>query len=844
VEQSISLGALPEYERRFRSAFEHAAIGMAIIDRSGTYVFVNQAYCDISGYQDHELYGMAFTATVHPDDAALRLDTFRKILAGELGSFVSERRFIRKDGSVGWVRMSLAVPSDEIRPTHLITLAEDITERKEIEDARRASEERFRIAAENASDLIYEWDLATGEVDVFGPNHQFMGDWPVPLSFDAWKNIVHPEDVERIAPELARYIQSGERYSGEFRIVGQNGKIYYYSNRGQAVRNAAGEPYKWVGLCTDITEARLAEEAISQLAAIVQCSEDAIIATDTWATITTWNDGAQHLLGYTALEAQSRSVADLFSCGDQAREILSRIHQGNSSRLDEAVFRRSDGSSVPVLLSVSPIHKSDGQLIGSAIIARDISPLKKVEQEMAHRALHDHLTGLPNRSLLTNTLAKSISTADREASGSAVVFVDLDGFKFVNDSLGHEAGDALLQQVSERLSGCIRRGDLLARMGGDEFMVVVNGVNEDRIALAVAERLSTSLRTPFLVAHHELVITASIGISIYPRDGSDVSALRRNADAAMYEAKQAGKDRIHFYTPALGVALQARLQMETDLRHALDREELCLHYQPIFTVANRRQTAYEALARWQHPTLGFIPPNQFIPLAEETGLIIRLGEWVLREACRQCRWWQDHGKPLVRVAVNVSALQFARADFVDTVLGVLLETGLTGNLLDLELTESIVMRDVDSAIQKMRRLREHGIRISVDDFGTGYSSLGYLPRLPIDILKIDRCFVSQFGENHAAVPLIHGMISLAHSIGKRVIVEGIENSAQLEILRHLHCDEVQGYLLGRPAQMMRHAERPQEMTTQLLTASGSLSAPLSPRDAEVAEPEAFQPLAV
>ncbi len=717
-----------------------------------------------------------------------------------------------------------AVPTDDGRPTQIITLIEDITERKQTEDARRASEERFRIAAENASDMIYEWDLGSGEVGVFGPSHQRMGDWPTPRTYEEWKNMVHPEDLERVIPEFTRYIQSGERYNGEFRIVGQNGKIYYYSNRGQAIYTAQGQPYKWIGLATDITEAKLAEEAISQLAAIVQCSEDAIIATDTWATITTWNDGAQHLLGYSALEAQSMSIAALFSSGDLAREVLSRIHHGKSSRLDEALFQRRDGSHVPVLLSVSPIHKSDGQPIGSAIIARDISARKQAEREMAHRALHDHLTGLPNCSSLTDGLADSISKADREASGAAVIFVDLDGFKFVNDTLGHEVGDALLQEVAQRLSASVRQEDMLARMGGDEFMVVVNGVTEDRVALIVAERLSAALRSPFFIAHHELVITASMGISIYPRDGADVSALRRNADAAMYEAKQAGKDRIHFYTPALGAAFQARLQLETDLRHALNREELCLHYQPIFTVANNRHTAYEALARWRHPSLGFIPPSQFIPLAEETGLIIRLGEWVLREACRQCRWWQDHGSPLVRAAVNVSPLQFARADFVDTVLDTLRETELTGNLLDLELTESIVMRDIDSAIEKMRQLREHGIRISVDDFGTGYSSLGYLPKLPIDILKIDRCFVSQIGdagmpgENDTAVRLIHGMISLAHSIGKRVIVEGIETAAQLEILRNLRCDEVQGYFLGRPSTLTRHDERPQEITTEQLIA--------------------------
>ncbi len=777
---------------------------MAIIDVHGMFVYANESMCQLSGYEECELRRMNFSETLHPEDRAARLALFQHILAGELGSFINERRLLRKDGSVAWVRTSVMVPNEPAGPRRIIVLVEDITERKLAEDALRASEERFRIASENASDMIYEWDLRTGEVAVFGPAHQRMGDWPTPLSYEAWKNIVHPEDLARVVPEFARYIQSGERYSGGFRVVGRNGRIYHYSNRGQALRNAAGEAYKWIGLATDITETKLAGEAISQLAAIVQCSEDAIIATDSSGVIATWNAGAQQLLGYTAAEAGALPVAALLVSPDLARELLLQIRQGQSSRVDEACLRRRDGSQVAVSLGVSPIRKAGGQCNGSAIIARDISARKQAERDMAYRALHDPLTGLPNRLLLADRLADSIASADRSASRTAVIFVDLDGFKFVNDTLGHEAGDALLQQVAQRLSACIRQGDLLARMGGDEFMVVVNGVQNDQVALCVAERLRAALRGAFFVAHHELVITASMGISTYPRDGRDVSTLRRNADAAMYEAKQTGKDRVHFYTAALGAACQERLELEHDLRRALDRDELCLYYQPIVAASDNQQTAYEALARWPHPQLGFVPPSQFIPVAEETGLIIRLGEWVLREACRQCRWWQKHGQPGVRVAVNVSPLQFGRADFVATVLGVLREIGLTGDLLDLELTESIVMRDLASTVQKMSELRKHGVRISVDDFGTGYSSLGYLPKLPIDTLKIDRCFVAQIGEIAAAVPLIHGMISLAHSIGKRVIVEGVETTAQLEILRNLGCDEIQGYLLGRPAKLDRH----------------------------------------
>lgn len=796
---------LPECEHRFRDTFAQAAIGMAIIDSQGIFVYANQAFCQICGYAEPELLRMHFTETLHPEDREVRRQIYGRIMAGEIGSFINERRMLRKDGTTSWARTSITVPKQWPGPLQVIAFIEDITERKRAEEALRASEERFRIAAENASDLIYEWDLRTDHVDVFGPAHQQLGDWPMPRSSEAWGKIVHPEDLPHVLADFERYIQSGERYKGSYRIVGQNGKTYHYSNRGQVIRNPSGEPCKWVGLCTNITERKQAEEAVSQLAAIVECSESAIFATDLDGNIITWNHGAEKLAGYTGDEARGLPVAALFPSTAEAREILAPIEQGESARLDEASLRRADGGDVPVLLTVSPIRKSDGQLSGSAIIARDISERKRAEKEMAYQILHDHLTGLPNRLLLGQSLAESMANTPK-GSGTAVIFVDLDGFKFVNDTLGHEAGDLLLQQVGQRLAASVRPGDLLGRTGGDEFMLVVNKVTEEHVAQSIAERLQAALREPFFVAQHELVITASMGISLYPRDGTDASALRRNADTAMYEAKQSGKDRVRFYRPALSAAFQSRLELETDLRHAIDRGELRLHYQPVYTAMEGGLTAFEALCRWPHPKLGLLPPSQFIPLAEETGLIIRLGEWVLREACRQCRWWQDHGNPLVRVAVNVSPLQFARADFVDTVLGALDDTGLTGNLLDLELTESIVMRDIDSAIEKMALLREHGVRISVDDFGTGYSSLGYLPKLPIDILKIDRCFVALMGENDAAVRLIHGMISLAHSIGIRVIVEGVETTEQLEILRGLGADEVQGFLLGCPSRMPRRAE--------------------------------------
>ena len=670
--------------------------------------------------------------------------------------------------------------------------------------ALRTSEERFRVAAENASDMTFELDLRTGQLDYFGLFADRLGDQPAPRTFDGWKNMVHPDDLAPLLEALPRHVETGQRYIGEYRVPGKNGHTYYYSLRAKAIQDRVDQSNKVIGLLSDITESKKTEQAISQLAAIVQCSEDAIISTDLAGVITTWNGGAERLLGYTASEALGAPLEFLLHKAGLAPEILGPGSRGAVSRFEETVFVRKDAGEVPVSLTVSPLRKPSGEITGVATIARDISARKKAETELSYQVQHDHLTGLPNRLLLADRLAASIDRATQSGAMAAAIYVDLDGFKFVNDTLGHEAGDTLLQQVTDRLRACIREPDTLARMGGDEFMLVVNEVGNDEIALHIAERLLNALHKPFVVDGHELYITASMGISMYPRDGADVSTLRCNADAAMYEAKRGGKDRVLFFSPAMRDNILEHLELQTELRRALDRsDELSLVYQPIYESDGGRQTAFEALLRWVHPLLGPIPPSRFVTVAEESGLIVRLGAWVLKEACTQCRRWQRGALASVRVAVNVSALEFARSEFVDNVFGILDETGLSGNLLDLELTETTLMREMDEAISKMTRLQERGVRISIDDFGTGYSSLGYLPRLPVDTLKIDRSFVSDLGVNSTALSLIGGMISLAHSIGKRVVVEGVETHHQLDLLRRIGADEIQGFLLGKPAPLPR-----------------------------------------
>jgi PAS domain S-box-containing protein len=485
--------ALQDSEERVRLLLDSTAEAIYGMDLAGNCTLANRACLRMLAYENAEqllgnnmhevLHHTRVDGTPYPVAECHIFQAFRK---GE-GTHVDDEVMWRADGtSFPAEYWSYPVRSEGEIVGAVVTFL-DISERKHAEDSLRTSEERFRIAAENGGDMTIEWDLRTGQVERFGLHSELLGDRPAPDSFEAWKSMVHPDDLEQVLAGIGRHIETGERYVTQYRVVGERGSIYHYSLRGQAIRNAGGEPQKWIGLVSDITESKLAEEAISQLAAIVQCSEDAIIGTSLSCTITTWNGGAERLLGYTALEALGASLSILFRRAEQAWDILDPSSRGAVNRLDEAVFVCKEGLEVSVSLTVSPIRKASGEITGVATIARDISARKKAEIALAHQAQHDHLTGLPNTLLLADRLASSIQRAIRSGLMTAVIYVDLDGFKFVNDTLGHEAGDTLLKLVTGRLQACLREPDTLARMGGDEFMVVIGEVKDDAIANSIAE---------------------------------------------------------------------------------------------------------------------------------------------------------------------------------------------------------------------------------------------------------------------------------------------------------------------------------------------------------------------
>ena len=688
-------------------------------------------------------------------------------------------------------------------------------DRRDARDRLRDSEARFRAISDASPLGIFVSDAQASCVYTNAAYHTISG-----LNFEQtlgrnWMKAIHPEDRPRVLDEWRAAARGEEPFQTEYRFLRADQSVVWTRVSSAPLvygRHLDGR----VKTVEDISERkatefklRAVEEALFEEKERAQVTlnsiGDAVLSTDMAGRLSYMNLVAEAMTGWSYQEAMGRSLADIFRVinGTTRRTIINpalrAINDDQTAELaSDCVLVRRDGVEFAIEDSSAPIHDRDGQVSGAVIVFHDVSASKSMALKMTHLAQHDFLTGLPNRVLLTERLTQAIRLACRRRKQVALLFLDVDHFKHINDSLGHAVGDQLLESAARRLESCVRATDTVCRQGGDEFVILLAEIEKPHDAAQIAEKLLAALALPHLVDGHELHVTLSIGISVYPDDSVSSDAVLQNADTAMYHAKSCGRNNYQFFKADMNTRAVRRLAVESNLRRAIQRQEFVLFYQPQIAMASGVLTGAEALIRWLDPDLGLISPAQFIPVAEECGLIVPIGRWVMREACRQVKAWLAAGLCAVPVAVNVSAVEFRDKSFLPGVAQILEETGLAAHYLEVELTEGVIMHNAQASASALEALKAMGVKLAIDDFGTGYSSLSYLQRFPIDTLKIDQSFVRDVATDADAAAIVSAVIGMGQGLRLRVIAEGVETQPQADFLLARQCAEGQGYLFNHP----------------------------------------------
>jgi diguanylate cyclase (GGDEF)-like protein/PAS domain S-box-containing protein len=682
----------------------------------------------------------------------------------------------------------------------------DITQARKTQESLRISEERFRIIAQSTTDVTWDWDLHKNKLWCSDNVQNLFG--YTPHDFDGprelWAQRIHPDDRARVLEHLGAAINGRhDHWIDEYRFIRKNGSIAEVLDRGFILRDSEGKATRMAGALADLTERREADARIREQASLLDKAKDAIVVRGIDNLVRYWNKGAERLYGWTAEEAVGRSVEELLYADPAPLHEAMRQVLESGEWSGEITERRKDGSALPVEVQWTLMRDEAGRPESIFAIKTDISRRKEAERRIEHLAFYDPLTQLPNRQLLMDRLQQAIASSSRSGCANALIFIDLDNFKSLNDTLGHTIGDMLLQEAAQRMVHCVSNHDTVARFGGDEYVVLLQSLGSDIAeaiprARAIGERILKALNQSYQLGDYRHSVSASIGVTLFDSDKDDVGELLKRADLAMYQAKAAGRNTLRYFDPTLEAALSARMKMEEDLRRGLREHHFLLYYQPQVDQSGR-VTGVEALVRWQHPARGLLAPVEFIPLAEETGLVLPLGQWVLETACRQLSAWAAHPQTAhLEIAVNVSARQFHAPGFVTQVLDILGPPGAGRQQLKLELTETALLENVEDTIAKMQILRQRGLSFALDDFGTGYSSLAYLKRLPLDMLKIDRSFVVDLLTNPNDAVIARTIIALGRNLGLKVVAEGVETEAQRDFLFLHGCAAYQGYLCTMP----------------------------------------------
>lgn len=692
----------------------------------------------------------------------------------------------------------------------------DVTEEVEQQEQILESERRYRLMAENISDIIWATDINMTFNFVSSSVETVLGYKPDELLREGVLTVFRKRDIALVMNDvkqvLRQVMQEGLAskshatfIKSDIVAVAKDGKEVLLELKASPLWNDAGDLQGVIGICRDVSDTRKLEQELRQAAEVFSNSNEGVLITNAKKTIVKVNDAFCHITGYDPKFVLGQRPAFFMSFKNHNQHFLDEIDERlliDGYWQGEVFYTKYDASVRTCWAGVSAVRDAKNNLQSLIIIISDITDKKLAEEKIHRLAYYDHLTGLPNRSQLSDKLKKSLENAEKYQQSVALLFIDLDRFKPINDSLGHPVGDVVLQEVAMRLQLCVKERDFICRMGGDEFTLVLAEQESPEKALAtarqVAERIIAELNRPYYHQQKEIFLGCSVGVSLYPQDGMTAVELLKNADLAMYHAKETGRNNVQFFTGVMKQKAMQAMELENELRHVLDRGELQIYYQAQYSAKTQTLVAAEALLRWNHPRKGLIPPVVFIPIIEESGLIVPIGDWVLNQACMQMAQWQAQGLELKRIAVNVSARQFKDSTFVAKVQAAILHSGIAAHQLELELTESILIDNIEHTLQVLHALRALEVRIAIDDFGTGYSSLNYLKQFPVDNLKVDRSFVQNLPDNNEDAQITRTIIAMAHNLGLGVIAEGVENAEQLAFLAQLQCEEVQGFYFAKP----------------------------------------------
>ena len=739
-----------------------------------------------------------FSSIVHPDD-------FESVQKNRLQFMLSDQTYLQQEyriqtasGQVRWVHSLSVIREKNNSGYYWEEYLVDITERTNMESPVKETKEMYRSIVEDTFVGIYIiqnglFAYVNGQMaEIFGYKQEEM-------LFKAVREIVLPEDYELVAENIRRRIEGEiESIQYQFRGVKKDKTVIYIKVLGSKILYK-GSPAV-IGTLIDITESKRNDEQLRMAAKVFESTIEGVVVTDVEGKIQWVNPAFSKITGYSKEEALGKNPRILKSerHDDEFYRDMWRDIKAKGQWQGEIWNRRKNGETYPEWLTISAIRDELGKTIQYVSVFSDITERFQREERIKYQAYHDALTGLPNRSLLHDRLSMALTHAHRSGKMIAIMMLDLDRFKRINDTLGHPVGDILLQVVAKRLANTIRSGDTVSRLGGDEFAIILENIGSVENVIKVAQKILRRMEAPVQIKAHDLYISTSIGISLYPTDGQDADSLLKFADTAMYQAKQEGRNQYRLYTPKMNDKALQRLAMENELRKALDREEFLVYYQPKLDLSSGKVIGAEALVRWKHPQLGFLSPSEFIPLAEETGLIKPVGDFVLRAACKQNKYWQDKGLNEICISVNLSAVQFQQKNLLHKVTHCLTEVGLNPAYLELEITESSAIQNPQMTVKTLKEFKKLGIQLSIDDFGTGYSSLGLLNQLPLDTLKIDKSFIRDITSDKDNQAIVSAIIAMSHNLGIKLVAEGVETKEQMAYLKEHQCDQIQGYLISPP----------------------------------------------